>query len=85
MQEADERSKGNLNKKVGFAIPRKDVVIDVIAFNIKDSDELEQLECTALVTSGRFYNAHTEAELLESFNNSIEGVKNVEAKIILPK
>lgn len=61
---------------------RRDVTIDVIAFNIQDSDDLEQLECTALVTSGKFYNAQTAAELLNGFNNSIGGVKNVEAKII---
>ena len=60
---------------------RRDVKIDVIAFNIQDTDDLEQLECTALVTSGKFYNAQTAAELLNGFNNSIEGVKNVEAKI----
>ena len=47
-------------------------------------DDLEQLECTALVTSGKFYNAQTEAELLNGFNKSIETSKNVEAKIILP-
>ncbi len=64
---------------------RKDVKIDVIAFNVNDSEDLEQLECTALVTSGKFYNAQTAAELLNGFNNSIEGVKNVEAKIVLPK
>lgn len=63
---------------------RRDVQIDVIAFNIKDTDDLEQLECTALVTSGKFYNAQTAAELLNGFNNSIDGVKNVEAKIIMP-
>lgn len=63
---------------------RRDVQIDVIAFNIKDSDDLEQLQCTALVTSGKFYNAKTSAQLLNSFNNSIESTKNVEAKIILP-
>ncbi len=63
---------------------RRDVSIDVIAFNIKDTDDLEQLECTALVTSGKFYNAQTEAELLNGFNKSIETSKNVEAKIILP-
>lgn len=62
---------------------RRDVKIDVIAFNIQDTDDLEQLECTALVTSGKFYNAQTAAELLNGFNNSIEGVKNVEAKIIM--
>ncbi len=62
---------------------RRDVTIDVIAFNIKDSDDLEQLECTALVTSGKFYNAQTAAELLNGFNKSIgSATKNVEAKII---
>ncbi len=64
---------------------RRDVKIDVIAFNIKDSDDLEQLECTALVTSGKFYNAQTAAELLNGFNNSIEASKSVDAKIVLPK
>ena len=63
---------------------RRDVQIDVIAFNIKDSDDLEQLQCTALVTSGKFYDAQTSAQLLDGFNNSINGIKNVEAKIILP-
>lgn len=64
---------------------RRDVTIDVIAFNIKNSDDLEQLECTALVTSGKFYNAQTAAELLNGFNNSIDAAKNVEAKIIMPQ
>lgn len=63
---------------------RRDVSIDVIAFNVSDSDDLQQLECTALVTSGKFYNPRTAAELLNSFNNSIEAAKNVEAKIVLP-
>ena len=63
---------------------RRDVQIDVIAFNIKDSDDLEQLQCTALVTSGKFYNAQTSAQLLNSFNKSIESKKSVEAKILLP-
>ena len=63
---------------------RRDVQIDVIAFNIKDSEDLEQLQCTALVTSGRFYNAQTSAQLLNGFNRSIESAKNVEAKLILP-
>lgn len=64
---------------------RRDINIDVIAFNIKDSDDLEQLQCTALVTSGKFYNPQTAAELIESFNNSIGGIKNVEAQIISPR
>ena len=61
---------------------RKDVKIDVIAFNINDRDDLEQLECTSLVTSGKFYNAQTAAELAKSLNNSVNTVKTVEAKII---
>jgi Ca-activated chloride channel family protein len=64
---------------------RKDVSIDVIAFNIDNEDDLEQLQCTALVTSGRFYNAKTAAQLLDGFNNSLNEVKRVEAKIVLPK
>ena len=63
---------------------RRDVKIDVIAFNIKDSDDLEQLRCTALVTSGKFYNAQTSAQLLNGFNDSVESAKRVEAKILLP-
>lgn len=63
---------------------RRDVQIDVIAFNIKDDDDLKQLQCTALVTSGKFYNAETSAQLYNGFDKSISGVKNVEAKILLP-
>ena len=62
---------------------RRDVQIDVIAFNIKDEDDLKQLQCTALVTSGKFYNAQTSAELAQGFSKSLNGVKNVEAKILL--
>ncbi len=61
---------------------RKDVKIDVIAFNIDDEDDLSQLECTSLVTSGKFYNAQTAAELVKSLNNSVNTFKTVEAKII---
>ncbi len=63
---------------------RRDVQIDVIAFNINDEDDLAQLKCTALVTSGKFYNAQTSAQLYNGFNDSLGGVKNVEAKIVLP-
>lgn len=61
---------------------RKDVRIDVIAFNISDEDDLEQLECTSLVTSGKFYTANTAAELARSLNNSLNMKKEVQAKII---
>lgn len=61
---------------------RKDILIDVIAFNIDNPDDLDQLECTALVTSGKFYTANTAAELAKSLNNSLNVHKEVEAKII---
>ena len=61
---------------------RKDVSIDVIAFNIDNEDDLAQLECTSMVTSGKFYNAQTAAELARSLNNSVSRLKEVEAKII---
>lgn len=61
---------------------RKDIKIDVIAFNIDDEDDLAQLECTSLVTSGKFYNAKTAADLAKSLNNSVDSFKKVEAKII---
>lgn len=61
---------------------RKDVMIDVIAFNIDDEDDLAQLECTSMVTSGKFYNAQTSAELARSLNKSVSGIKEVDAKII---
>lgn len=62
---------------------RKDVKIDVIAFNIENKDDLEQLECTALVTSGKFHTANTAAELVEGFRQSLNIKKDVDAKIIL--
>ena len=64
---------------------RKDVKIDVIAFNIEDKDDLDQLECTALVTSGKFHSANTSAELVNGFRESLNIKKDVDAKIILNK
>lgn len=61
---------------------RKDVIIDVIAFNISDKDDLDQLRCTALVTTGKFHTAHTSAELVKSLQKSLNIHKQVEAKII---
>lgn len=62
---------------------RKDVKIDVIAFNIVDKDDLDQLRCTALVTTGQFHRAKTSAELARSLQKSL-GHKQVDAKIVLP-
>ena len=60
----------------------KDITIDVIAFNIDNEDDLSQLECTSMVTSGKFYNAQTAIELANSLNNSINRIKEVDARII---
>lgn len=61
---------------------RKDITIDVIAFNIRNKDDLDQLQCTSLVTGGKFYSANTAAELARSLGNSTGVHKEVEAKII---
>lgn len=62
---------------------RKDVKIDVIAFNIEDEDDLDQLQCTALVTAGKFYSANTAADLVKSLQKSLNINKKVDAKIIM--
>ncbi|MDR1167834.1 MAG: VWA domain-containing protein [Heliobacteriaceae bacterium] len=61
---------------------RSDIFIDVIAFNINNAEDLEQLQCTALVTRGKFYSANTAGELVKSLNNSVNVQKEVEAKIL---
>ena len=60
------------------------VKIDVIAYDIKNNDDISQLECVALVTRGRFYTANTAIELANSLSNSLNIKKDVEAKIIMP-
>lgn len=65
-----------------FVKTRKDVTIDVIAFNISNRDDLDQLRCTALVTTGKFHTAHTSAELLKSLQNSVSRRKQVDCKIL---
>ena len=62
---------------------RRDVKIDVIAFNVHDNDDLAQLKCTADVTGGRFTSADTKAQLIRSMENITIPYtqKNVEATI----
>ena len=60
---------------------RKDIKIDVIAFNVHDRDDLAQLKCTANVTGGNFIQAETQAQLMNSMENLIVPHKEVEAKI----
>ena len=61
---------------------RKDIRIDVIAFNIGNEDDLDQLECVATVTKGKLYNADTKAELMHGLNNAFKARKEVDAKIL---
>lgn len=60
---------------------RKDIKIDVIAFNVHDEADLAQLQCTANVTGGRFVEADTRAQLFRSMEEMILPHKNVEATI----
>lgn len=60
---------------------RRDIKIDVIAFNVHDKDDLAQLQCTANVTGGKFVEADTRAELFRSMEEMILSHKNVEAMI----
>ena len=60
---------------------RRDIKIDVIAFNVHDSDDLAQLQCTADVTGGRFIEADTNAQLLNSMQELILPHKQVEAML----
>lgn len=60
---------------------RKDIKIDVIAFNVHDSADLAQLQCTANVTGGKFIEADTRAELFRSMEEMITPHKSVEATI----
>lgn len=70
------------NYAIKLISQRNDVKIDVIAFSLDDDDGLNQLKCAALVTGGKFYNADTYANLVDSLQNSFNAQKNVEATII---
>ena len=61
---------------------RRDIKIDVIAFNVKDNDDLAQLKCTADVTGGIFSEADTKAELFRTMQDMILPHKKVEAVIL---
>ena len=61
---------------------RDDFRIDVIALDVNDKDANNQLKCVALATSGKFYSANTAAELLNSFQDSLNIKKDVQGTII---
>lgn len=64
---------------------REDVRIDVIALAIGDQDANNQLKCVALVTSGKFYNANTAADLKNSLEDSLNLQKEVQGVILNDK
>lgn len=61
---------------------RQDIKIDVIAFNIDNQADLDQLECVAKVTSGKMYSADTKADLKQSLDRAFKSKKQVDAVII---
>ena len=61
---------------------RKDIKIDVIALNLDNEEDLDQLKCTAVVTGGKLYSANTQAELIKNLNNAFNRKKQVNAKIL---
>lgn len=61
---------------------RDDIRVDVIALAVGDQDANNQLKCVALVTSGKFYNANTAAELKNSLQDSLNLQKEVQGVII---
>ena len=66
---------------IGLVKTRKDIKIDVIAFNVDDEDDLAQLQCTANVTGGKFTEANTRAELFRTMEDLVLPHKNVEATL----
>lgn len=61
---------------------RKDVKIDVIAFTVNDVSANDQLRCATLMTNGKFYNAETYAQLVDSLKDSFSTEKSVEGFIV---
>lgn len=61
---------------------RDDISIDVIALAVGDKNANNQLKCVALVTSGKFYNANTAADLKRSLQDSLNLQKDVQGVII---
>jgi Ca-activated chloride channel family protein len=58
---------------------RRDIKINVIAFNVHDSEDLDQLKCVAEVTSAKFVSADTSSQLINSMEELILPHKQVEA------
>ena len=64
---------------IKLAKSRRDIKIDVIAFDVHDSEDLDQLRCTADVTGGHFIEANTNAQLADTMQELILSHKQVQA------
>lgn len=62
---------------------RDDVMIDVIAFDIHDTEANNQLRCTALMTRGKFLPANSAEDLSKSLFESVGINKDVRGSIKL--
>jgi Ca-activated chloride channel family protein len=67
------------NYVIDLVKTNRDIQIDVIAFDVKDSDDLAQLKCTADVTGGKFIETKTSAQLMNSMQDMMLPHKQVEA------
>ena len=63
---------------------RDDITIDVIAFDVHDSDANNQLRCTALMTSGKFLNANSQEDLANSLFETVGISKDVKGSVKIP-
>ena len=64
---------------IQLAKSRRDIKIDVIAFDVHDAEDLDQLRCTADVTGGHFAESNTNAQLMSSMQELILPHKQVQA------
>lgn len=71
------------NYAIALVKQRRDIKIDVIAFDVEEDDDLAQLKCTADVTGGKFSEVNTKAELFKSMEDMIlPHKKEVEAILL---
>jgi len=61
---------------------RNDIIIDVIALDITNKEDISQLECVALATNGKIYTVNNLTELTKGITNAIHHNTNVSGKII---
>ncbi len=66
---------------IGVMRERDDIKIDVIAFDLHDAEANNQLQCTALMTRGRFLTADNKEDLTKSLFETIGINKDVRGSV----